>query len=177
MLIERHWVRHRRYRKPLKPRSPALEHNPQKKGVVVRSFETTPRKPNSARRKTAKVRLCNSRRIHVYFEGLGFNKLQPHSVVLIRGLGPRDLPGVRYHAIRGQFDLVALPFYRRARSKYGVKKPDEDKFVWPPIEATPGKNLKFLRRERYRYLIYKHLFASRKYKFFLRRFWLLKAFN
>lgn len=110
-------------RKPNKSRAPALESCPQKRAIVIRSFETTPRKPNSARRKVAKVRLSNKRRLNVYLEGIGTNKLQPHSVILVRGKGPRDVPGVRYHAIRGVKDFPRLYDRKTSRSLYGTPRP------------------------------------------------------
>ena len=170
-----YWLKHPRLRKPNKSRSPALSFCPQKKGVVIKSFDTTPRKPNSARRKTAKVRLSNRRQIHVYFEGIGLNRLQAHSVVLVRGRGPRDLPGVRYHAIRGHFDLPALLSYRHARSKYGVKKLEKDKpkkkVQFSEITSiTERYNAKLIRQ---RFLIYKHLQCIHKISY-QRPFWLYK---
>jgi small subunit ribosomal protein S12 len=117
------FVKYPRKRACYKSKAPALQGCPQKRAVVIKSFETTPRKPNSAKRRVAKVFLSNLKRINVYLEGMGLNKLQPHSVVLVRGRGPRDLPGVRYHAIRGVKDFVPLTSVRtKARSKYGVKK-------------------------------------------------------
>lgn len=122
------YIKRNRHRTVYKSKAPALKGCPQKRAVVIRSFETTPRKPNSAKRRVAKVTLSNWRRVNVYLEGMGLNKLQPHSVVLVRGKGPRDLPGVRYHAIRGVKDFVALTSVRaKGRSKYGVKKPQESK--------------------------------------------------
>lgn len=116
-------VKYPKKRASYKSKAPALQGCPQKRAVVIKSFETTPRKPNSAKRRVAKVVLSNQKRINVYLEGMGLNKLQPHSVVLVRGRGPRDLPGVRYHAIRGVKDFVALTASRtKGRSKYGVKK-------------------------------------------------------
>ena len=170
----RHWIKNGRARMPHKYRAPALQHCPHKKAVVIKSFDTTPRKPNSARRKTAKVRLQNRRYVRVYFEGIGLNRLQPHSVVLVRGGGPRDLPGVRYHTIRGQFDLPALIRYRRGRSKYGVKKPKINLVVKPELKTISPRfraNLKYFRRK---YLVYAHVPAL-KFKASRRRYWLIKS--
>jgi len=122
-MISFNFVKYPRQRAPHKSKAPALRGCPQKRAVVIKSFETTPRKPNSAKRRVAKVVLSNKARINVYLEGMGLNKLQPHSVVLVRGRGPRDLPGVRYHAIRGVKDFVPLSAARtKGRSKYGVKR-------------------------------------------------------
>lgn len=172
-----HWIKHPRLRLPHKSRSPALEHCPHKRAVVIKSFDTAPRKPNSAKRKTAKVRLSNRRYIRVYFEGMGFNRLQPHSVVLVRGRGPRDLPGVRYHAIRGKFDLAPLLNYRRARSKYGVKLTETEKQarkVKVPLTDFKWEERPAVRIARRRYLVYPHLARTRT-RAYRRRFWLLKA--
>jgi small subunit ribosomal protein S12 len=117
-------IRKPKQRKPYKYASPALKHCPQKGAIVKKSFITTPRKPNSAKRKVAKVVIRKSGKVvDIYLEGMMFNKLNPHSVVLVRGRGPRDVPGVRYHAIRGQGDFPALLHRRNARSKYGAKRP------------------------------------------------------
>ena len=122
-MVNFNYIKYPKKRAQYKSKSPALRGCPQKRAVVVKSFETTPRKPNSAKRRVAKVVLSNWNRINVYLEGMGLNKLQPHSVVLVRGRGPRDLPGVRYHAIRGVKDFVPLTIVRtKGRSKYGVKK-------------------------------------------------------
>lgn len=174
-MTARHWIKNSRLRLPHKRRSPALKNCPQKKAVVIKSFITTPRKPNSAKRKTAKVRLSTRKFTRVYFEGIGLNVLQPHSVVLVRGGGPRDLPGVRYHAIRGKFDLAALLNYRRARSKYGVKKPASEKAVklQPLAEMHPSEQ-HIEKVSRRRFLMYKHL-ANLKYKLHRRQNWLIKA--
>lgn len=100
---------------------PALEKSPQKQGVCVRVYTKTPKKPNSALRKVAKVRLCNSRQVLASIPGEGHN-LQEHSVVLIRGGRVKDLPGVKYRIIRGVLDLQGVKNRKRARSKYGTKK-------------------------------------------------------
>ena len=101
---------------------PALESCPQKRGVCSRVFTTTPKKPNSAMRKVARVRLTNGYEVTAYIPGEGHN-LQEHSVVLIRGGRVKDLPGVRYHIIRGALDTQGVKDRKRGRSKYGAKKP------------------------------------------------------
>jgi small subunit ribosomal protein S12 len=115
-------------RKPQKRKSkaPALEGNPQKRGVCIRVYTTTPKKPNSALRKVAKVRLSNGREVIAYIPGEGHN-LQEHSVVLVRGGRVKDLPGVKYHIIRGVYDAAGVEKRRNSRSKYGTKKPKEEK--------------------------------------------------
>ncbi|MBW1991685.1 MAG: 30S ribosomal protein S12 [Deltaproteobacteria bacterium] len=102
--------------------SPALQGCPQKRGVCVRVYTTTPKKPNSALRKVARVRLTNGIEVTTYIPGVGHN-LQEHSVVLIRGGRVKDLPGVRYHVVRGTLDAAGVQDRRRSRSKYGAKKP------------------------------------------------------
>lgn len=102
--------------------SPALQGCPQKRGVCVRVYTTTPKKPNSALRKVARVRLTNGIEVTTYIPGVGHN-LQEHSVVLIRGGRVKDLPGVRYHVVRGTLDASGVQDRRRGRSKYGAKKP------------------------------------------------------
>ena len=111
-------------RKPLKVRNtaPALESSPQKRGVCTRVYTTTPKKPNSALRKVAKVRLTNGFEVISYIGGEGHN-LQEHSVVLIRGGRVKDLPGVRYHVVRGTLDAVGVQGRMQGRSKYGAKRP------------------------------------------------------
>jgi small subunit ribosomal protein S12 len=104
------------------PNVPAMEANPQKRGVCTRVYTTTPKKPNSALRKVAKVRLTNQREVISYIPGEGHN-LQEHSVVLIRGGRVRDLPGVRYHVLRGVLDTQGVKDRRQSRSKYGAKRP------------------------------------------------------
>ena len=101
---------------------PALEACPQKRGVCTRVYTTTPKKPNSALRKVAKVRLTNQREVISYIPGEGHN-LQEHSVVLIRGGRVRDLPGVRYHVLRGVLDTQGVKDRKQSRSKYGAKRP------------------------------------------------------
>lgn len=105
-----------------KTTAPALKSCPQKRGVCVRVYTTTPKKPNSALRKVARVRLTNLMEVTAYIPGEGHN-LQEHSVVLIRGGRVKDLPGVRYHIIRGALDSVGVQNRRRGRSKYGTKRP------------------------------------------------------
>ncbi|OGL43756.1 MAG: 30S ribosomal protein S12 [Candidatus Schekmanbacteria bacterium RBG_16_38_11] len=104
-----------------KSASPALTHSPQKRGVCVRVYTTTPKKPNSALRKVARVRLTNRFEVTSYIPGIGHN-LQEHSIVLIRGGRVKDLPGVRYHIIRGALDTVGVADRKQSRSKYGAKK-------------------------------------------------------
>src|SRR5207253_1598692 len=103
---------------------PALSGSPQKRGVCTRVYTTTPKKPNSALRKVARVRLTNGHETTAYIGGEGHN-LQEHSVVTIRGGRVKDLPGVRYHIVRGSLDTVGVANRRRGRSKYGAKKPKE----------------------------------------------------
>ncbi len=114
----------RKGRKQIKKKTtaPALKNSPQKRGVCVRVYTTTPKKPNSALRKVARVRLTNGFEVTSYIPGIGHN-LQEHSVVLIRGGRVKDLPGVRYHVIRGTLDSVGVQDRRKSRSKYGVKRP------------------------------------------------------
>lgn len=105
-----------------KSRTPALQNCPQKRGVCVRVYTTTPKKPNSALRKIARVRLTNGIEVTSYIPGIGHN-LQEHSVVLIRGGRVKDLPGVRYHIIRGTLDALGVANRKQGRSKYGAKRP------------------------------------------------------
>ena len=114
----------RKGREPQKAKSkvPAMEQNPQKRGVCTRVYTTTPKKPNSALRKVAKVRLTNGYEVISYIGGEGHN-LQEHSVVLIRGGRVKDLPGVRYHTVRGSLDAAGVAKRRQSRSKYGAKRP------------------------------------------------------
>ena len=105
-----------------KTSAPALMGSPQKRGVCIRVYTTTPKKPNSALRKVARVRLTNGVEVTTYIPGVGHN-LQEHSVVLIRGGRVKDLPGVRYHIIRGTLDSVGVQDRKQSRSKYGAKKP------------------------------------------------------
>jgi len=105
-----------------KEKAPALRGNPQKRGVCVRVYTTTPKKPNSALRKVARVRLTNQFEVTAYIPGEGHN-LQEHSIVLIRGGRVKDLPGVRYHIIRGTLDAAGVTERKQSRSKYGAKRP------------------------------------------------------
>lgn len=105
-----------------KTNTPALKECPQKRGVCVRVYTTTPKKPNSALRKVARVRLTNGIEVTSYIPGIGHN-LQEHSVVMIRGGRVKDLPGVRYHIIRGTLDTLGVSDRRQGRSKYGAKRP------------------------------------------------------
>ena len=105
-----------------KTKSPALQNSPQKRGVCVRVFTQTPKKPNSALRKVARVRLSNGKEITTYIPGEGHD-LQEHSVVLVRGGRVRDLPGVRYHVLRGVLDTQSVKDRKQRRSKYGAKRP------------------------------------------------------
>ena len=102
-------------------KTPALVGSPQRKGVCLRVFTKTPRKPNSALRKVARVRLTNNKRITAYIPGEGHN-LQEHSVVLVRGGSVKDLPGVKYHMVRGSLDLQSIRDRKQGRSKYGTRK-------------------------------------------------------
>ncbi|MGI9559081.1 MAG: 30S ribosomal protein S12 [Thermodesulfobacteriota bacterium] len=115
-------IRKGRKRTVSKSSSPALQNNPQKRGVCVRVYTTTPKKPNSAMRKVARVRLTNGVEVAAYIPGEG-HTLQEHSVVLVRGGRVKDLPGVRYHVVRGSLDTTGVENRRRGRSKYGSKKP------------------------------------------------------
>ena len=112
-------------KKAMKPRkNRALKSNPQRRGVCTRVYTTTPKKPNSALRKVAKVRLTNGHEVVTYIPGEGHN-LQEHSVVLIRGGRVKDLPGVRYHVVRGTLDAVGVQGRKQGRSKYGAKRPKQ----------------------------------------------------
>jgi len=115
-------VRRGRKRVPEKSKSPALDGCPQKRGVCTRVFTRTPKKPNSALRKVARVRLSSGKYVTAYIPGEGHN-LQEHSMVLVRGGRVPDLPGVRYHIIRGALDAAGVEGRRRGRSKYGTKRP------------------------------------------------------
>jgi len=115
-------VRKGRKRVKKKTDAPALGNSPQKRGVCTRVYTSTPKKPNSALRKVARVRLTNGIEVTSYIPGVGHN-LQEHSVILIRGGRVKDLPGVRYHVIRGTLDSGGVVDRRRSRSKYGAKKP------------------------------------------------------
>jgi small subunit ribosomal protein S12 len=114
-------VRNRRKKTAKRTNTPALQSCPQKRGVCVRVYTTTPKKPNSALRKVARVRLTNGIEVTSYIPGIGHN-LQEHSVVLIRGGRVKDLPGVRYHIIRGTLDTLGVNDRKQGRSKYGAKR-------------------------------------------------------
>ena len=115
-------VRHGRKQIKAKTKSPALQGSPQKRGVCVQVKTMTPKKPNSALRKIARVRLSNGMEVTSYIPGVGHN-LQEHSIVLIRGGRVKDLPGVRYHVVRGTLDTLGVEGRRQSRSKYGAKRP------------------------------------------------------
>jgi len=115
-------VRKGRRRAAKKTTTPALKGSPQKRGVCVRVYTSTPKKPNSALRKVARVRLTTGTEVTAYIPGVGHN-LQEHSVVLVRGGRVKDLPGVRYHIVRGTLDTLGVDDRRQGRSKYGAKKP------------------------------------------------------
>lgn len=115
-------VRKGRHLVESKTKSPALKACPQKRGVCIRVYTTTPKKPNSALRKVARVRLTNGMEVTTYIPGVGHN-LQEHSIVLIRGGRVKDLPGVRYHIVRGTLDTTGVANRKQGRSKYGAKRP------------------------------------------------------
>ena len=115
-------VRKGRQDKPTKGKTPALKGAPQRRGVCTRVYTNTPKKPNSALRKVARVRLTNGQEVTAYIPGEGHN-LQEHSMVLVRGGRVKDLPGVRYHIVRGTLDCLGIESRRRGRSKYGTKTP------------------------------------------------------
>ncbi|MBU0455505.1 MAG: 30S ribosomal protein S12 [Pseudomonadota bacterium] len=118
--------RRKRTIKAKKSNTPALMACPQKRGVCVRVYTTTPKKPNSALRKVARVRLTNGMEVTAYIAGEGHN-LQEHSVVLIRGGRVKDLPGIRYHIVRGSLDTAGVSGRKQSRSKYGTRKPKDEK--------------------------------------------------
>ena len=118
-----------------KSKSRALDACPQRRGVCTRVYTTTPKKPNSAMRKVARVRLTNGKEVNAYIPGEGHN-LQEHSIVLIRGGRVKDLPGVRYHIIRGALDTAGVKDRKQGRSKYGAKRPKAGKGA--PVAATKG---------------------------------------
>ena len=126
-------VRKGRNPKTWKSKSPALSECPQRRGVCTRVFTMTPKKPNSALRKVARVRLSNSREVNAYIGGEGHN-LQEHSIVLVRGGRVKDLPGVRYHVVRGTLDYAGVNNRKQSRSKYGTKRPK------PGAVAAPVKS-------------------------------------
>jgi small subunit ribosomal protein S12 len=115
-------VREGRKRAKKKSKAPALQNCPQKRGVCIRVYTTTPKKPNSALRKVARIRLTNGIEVTGYIPGEG-HTLQEHSVILVRGGRVKDLPGVRYHIVRGTLDSTGVDSRRQSRSKYGAKKP------------------------------------------------------
>jgi small subunit ribosomal protein S12 len=115
-------VRGVREKVPAKTKAPALEGCPQKRGVCIRVYTQTPKKPNSALRKVARVRLTNTVEVTAYIPGIGHN-LQEHSIVLVRGGRVKDLPGVRYHIVRGTLDAAGVENRMQGRSKYGAKRP------------------------------------------------------
>ena len=119
-------VRSKRTAQKKKTKSPALKSCPQRRGVCTRVYTSTPKKPNSALRKVARVRLTSGFEVTAYIPGIGHN-IQEHSVVLIRGGRVKDLPGVRYHIVRGALDSGGVKDRTQGRSKYGVKKPKTDK--------------------------------------------------
>jgi small subunit ribosomal protein S12 len=107
-----------------KSKAPALQRNPQRRGVCTRVYTTTPKKPNSALRKVCKVRLTNGYEVSAYIPGEGHN-LQEHSIILVRGGRVKDLPGVRYHVVRGKYDTAGVEGRKKSRSQYGVKRPKQ----------------------------------------------------
>ena len=130
-------VRKGRVKLENKSKSAALDSCPQKRGVCTKVYTTTPKKPNSALRKVAKVRITNGAEVIAYIQGVGHN-LQEHSIVLIRGGRVKDLPGVRYHIVRGALDTSGVDGRKQRRSKYGAKKPKPGAVVAP----TKGKGKK-----------------------------------
>ena len=129
-------VRHGREALKYKSKSPALDSCPQRRGVCVRVYTTTPKKPNSALRKVARVRLTNQKEVNAYIPGEGHN-LQEHSIVLVRGGRVKDLPGVRYHIVRGALDTAGVADRKQSRSKYGAKVPK--KGAAPAGKGAPAK--------------------------------------
>ena len=129
-------VRHGREVEVVKSKSPAMQNCPQRRGVCTRVYTTTPKKPNSALRKVARVRLTNGIEVTTYIPGVGHN-LQEHSIVLIRGGRVKDLPGVRYHVVRGTLDSVGVANRKQGRSKYGAKRPKEGAAA-PAKKAAPA---------------------------------------
>ena len=117
-------VKYGRAKESNRTKSPALQSCPQRRGVCTRVYTTTPKKPNSAMRKVARVRLTNQKEVNAYIPGEGHN-LQEHSIVMIRGGRVKDLPGVRYHIIRGALDTSGVDGRRQRRSKYGAKRPKQ----------------------------------------------------
>lgn len=117
-----------------KSKSPALDSCPQRRGVCTRVYTTTPKKPNSAMRKVARVRLTNGNEVNAYIPGEGHN-LQEHSIVLVRGGRVKDLPGVRYHIVRGALDTAGVDGRKQQRSKYGTKRPKPGQVVDPKAKG------------------------------------------
>ncbi|MCW3103923.1 MAG: ribosomal protein [Bacteroidetes bacterium] len=130
-------VRKGRTKAANRSKSAALESSPQKRGVCTRVYTTTPKKPNSAMRKVARVRLTNKKEVNAYIPGEGHN-LQEHSIVLIRGGRVKDLPGVRYHIVRGALDTSGVDGRNQRRSKYGTKKPKAGA-KGAPAKGAPAK--------------------------------------
>ena len=130
-------IRNGREQLKYKSKSPALKSNPQKRGVCTRVYTTTPKKPNSALRKVARVRLTNGVEVTSYIPGVGHN-LQEHSVVLIRGGRVKDLPGVRYHIIRGTLDSVGVQGRKQSRSTYGAKRPQYSNLLRTDHASSPS---------------------------------------
>src|SRR5258708_32148345 len=134
-------VRKGRKKLTFKSKSPALDSSPQRRGVCTRVYTTTPKKPNSAMRKVARVRLTNGKEVNAYIPGEGHN-LQEHSIVLIRGGRVKDLPGVRYHIIRGALDTAGVNGRLQGRSKYGAKRPKAGVAAAKGAAAAPAKGKK-----------------------------------
>ncbi|MFN0202892.1 MAG: 30S ribosomal protein S12 [Bacteroidia bacterium] len=134
-------VRKGRTDKTYKSKSPALDSSPQRRGVCLRVYTTTPKKPNSALRKVARVRLTNSIEVTAYIGGEGHN-LQEHSIVLVRGGRVKDLPGVRYHIVRGALDTAGVQNRKQSRSKYGAKRPKPGQAAAPAGKGAPVKKKK-----------------------------------
>ncbi|HEY9004498.1 30S ribosomal protein S12 [Ohtaekwangia sp.] len=134
-------VRKGRRKLEFKSKSPALDSCPQKRGVCTRVYTTTPKKPNSAMRKVARVRLVSGKEVNAYIMGEGHN-LQEHSIVLIRGGRVKDLPGVRYHIIRGALDTAGVNGRKQSRSKYGAKRPKPGAAAPAAGKGAPAKGKK-----------------------------------
>lgn len=130
-------IRRGRANKEWKTSSPALQSCPQRRGVCTRVYTTTPKKPNSALRKVCRVRLTNGYEVTSYIPGIGHN-LQEHSIVLIRGGRVKDLPGVRYHTVRGTLDAQGVANRKKSRSKYGTKRPSGGGASAAPAAAAPA---------------------------------------
>ena len=134
-------VRKGRVKLTTKSKSPALDSCPQRRGVCTRVYTTTPKKPNSAMRKVARVRLTNGKEVNAYIPGEGHN-LQEHSIVLIRGGRVKDLPGVRYHIVRGALDTAGVSGRLQSRSKYGAKRPKAGAAAAAAAKGAPAKGKK-----------------------------------